>query len=60
MSENAEFEKRIRFLGELLKWHANNVLLKNVNHLPRLHFLFEENVDVDITEISAHQDKLLP
>ncbi|RGV76577.1 hypothetical protein DWW01_23155, partial [Escherichia coli] len=42
------------------KWHANNVLLKNVNHLPRLHFLFEENVDVDITEISAHQDKLLP
>jgi len=31
-----------------------------VNHLPGLHFLFEENVDVDITEISAHQDKLLP
>ncbi|ETJ30379.1 hypothetical protein Q604_UNBC15102G0001, partial [human gut metagenome] len=25
-----------------------NVLLKNVNHLPGLHFLFEENVDVDI------------
>ncbi|MDF7535115.1 hypothetical protein NQ069_23545, partial [Escherichia coli] len=25
-----------------------------------LTFLFEENVDVDITEISAHQDKLLP
>ncbi|AJE56505.1 hypothetical protein AC789_1c22680 [Escherichia coli] len=35
-------------------------MLKNVNHLPGLHFLFEENVDVDITEISAHQDKLLP
>lgn len=60
MSENAEFEKRIRFLGELLKMARNNVLLKNVNHLPGLHFLFEENVDVDITEISAHQDKLLP
>ena len=60
MSENAEFEKRIRFLGELLKMARYNVLLKNVNHLPGLHFLFEENVDVDITEISAHQDKLLP
>ncbi|PSZ34593.1 hypothetical protein C7B00_22395, partial [Escherichia coli] len=31
-----------------------------MNYLPGLHFLFEENVDVDITEISAHQDKLLP
>lgn len=45
---------------KLADYRHNNVLLKNVNHLPRLHFLFEENVDVDITEISAHQDKLLP
>ena len=52
--------KEFAFLESFWKWHANNVLLKNVNHLPRLHFLFEENVDVDITEISAHQDKLLP
>ena len=60
MSENAEFEKK-----NSLSWRASEngtltTFVKNVNHLPGLHFLFEENVDVDITEISAHQDKLLP
>ena len=68
MSENAEKERelleksrRIQLLEEMLKLVRQQRFGKKCESLAGMQrFLFEEDVDTDIAEISAHLDSLLP
>lgn len=61
MAENAELQNRIRILEEQMKLARQQRFGKKCESLAGMQrSLFEEDVDADIAEISAHLDKLLP
>lgn len=61
MAENAELQNRIRILEEQMKLTRQQRFGKKCESLAGMQrSLFEEDVDADIAEISAHLDKLLP
>lgn len=61
MAENAELQNRIRIQEEQMKLARQQRFGKKCESLAGMQrSLFEEDVDADIAEISAHLDKLLP
>ncbi len=61
MAENADLQNRIRILEEQLKLACQQRSGKKCESLAGMQrSLFEEDVDADIAEISAHLDRLLP
>lgn len=61
MAENAELQNRIRIWEEQLKLTRQQRFGKKCESLAGMQrSLFEEDVDADIAEISAHLDRLLP
>ncbi len=56
----AELQNRIRILEEQMKLARQQRFRKKCESLAGMQDLFEEDVDADIAEISAHLDKLLP
>ncbi|HGX9207710.1 TPA: IS66 family transposase, partial [Escherichia coli] len=61
MAENAELQNRIRILEEQMKLARQQRFGKKCESLAGMQrSLFEEDVDADIAEISAHLDRLLP